>query len=90
MTAERLARIRTALETALQPSALTVLDDSAAHEGHPGAREGGHFRVSIVSGQFRGQPVIARHKLVYRAVQELIGRDIHALSIEARTPEETT
>jgi BolA protein len=86
----RVARIRAALERELAPRALVITDDSARHAGHPGAREGGHFRVRIVSERFRGQPALARHRLVFAALDELMGRDIHALNVEAHTPEEST
>ena len=65
MTTERVARLRAALEQELAPTWLDITDESAAHAGHAGAREGGHFRVSLVSAAFRGQPQIERHRLVY-------------------------
>ena len=82
MTVERVERIRQCLAT-LAPSLVEVRDDSAAHAGHAGAREGGHFHVRIVSRKFAGLAPLARHRLVYAALAELMGRDIHALSIDA-------
>jgi BolA protein len=90
MSAERLARLRAALEQELAPLALDISDDSAAHVGHAGAREGGHFRVRLVSAAFRGRPQIERHRLVYAAVAALMQGEVHALNIRALTPEETT
>lgn len=84
--AGRVARLSATLEAALQPVSLSVRDDSAAHAGHAGAREGGHFHVRIASKQFVGLAPLARHRLVYDAVAGLMGRDIHALSIDARLP----
>jgi BolA protein len=90
MTAgERVERIRQALTARLAPVALTVRDDSAAHAGHAGAREGGHFSVTVVSEQFAGCTRMQRHQLVYAAVADLMRTDIHALSIQARTPQES-
>lgn len=90
MTAtDRIVRIRQAIESALAPKALEIEDDSAAHAGHAGAREGGHFRVTLVSEAFRGRSSIERHRLVYSAVEKLMSSDIHALNIIARTPEES-
>lgn len=86
---QRVARIRAAIERALAPLELSIQDDSAAHAGHPGAREGGHFRVIVVSRAFSGRSGIERHRLVYAAVAELMGRDIHALSIDARAPDDS-
>jgi BolA family transcriptional regulator, general stress-responsive regulator len=86
MSEARIARLRTCLETALQPTWLELHDDSALHAGHAGAREGGHFRVGIASERFRGLAPLARHRLVYEAVADLMGKDVHALSIDARLP----
>jgi BolA protein len=82
----RIERLRARLESALRPTALEIRDDSAKHAGHAGAREGGHFHVSITAAAFVGRSPIERHRMVYAAAAELMGRDIHALSIEARTP----
>ena len=84
MTAARVDRLRAALETALQPAMLEIRDDSAKHAGHAGAREGGHFHVTIAAAAFEGIPAVQRHRMVYAAAAELMGRDIHALSIDAR------
>ena len=85
----RLERIRSALETALQPASLEVLDDSHKHAGHEGARDGrGHFTVRIVSQAFAGKLPLARHRAVYAALGDMMQTDIHALAIEARTPDE--
>lgn len=83
----RAERLREALTRALQPLDLRIRDDSALHAGHAGAREGGHFHVRIVAECFRGLAPLARHRLVYDALAGLMGRDIHALSIDARPPE---
>ena len=81
-------RIRERL-AALEPESYTLNDDSAAHRGHAGAASGGgHFSLTIVSPKFRNLSTLARHRLVYEAMGELMQRDIHALSISALTPEE--
>ena len=90
MTAERISRIRAALERELSPLQLDIKDDSARHAGHAGARAGGHFQVRLVSEAFRGKSAIQRHRLVFAAVGDLMKTDIHALNIDAKTPEETT
>ena len=82
----RVERLRAALEAALHPTHLEIRDDSAKHEGHAGAREGGHFHVIIAAAGFSGVPAVQRHRMVYAAAAELMGRDIHALSIDARSP----
>lgn len=73
----------------LAPVSLDIRDDSARHAGHAGAREGGHFAVAIVSARFAGLSTMQRHRLVYDAVGDLMRNGIHALSISARTPEES-
>ena len=85
----RVERIRAALEAALRPQSLEVIDDSHKHAGHEGARDGrGHFTVRIVSEAFAGKPPLARHRAVYAALGEMMETDIHALAIEARSPAE--
>ncbi len=76
---------------ALEPLALELADESEQHRGHAGYREGGntHWRLSIVSPQFTGKPTVARHRMVYQALGELMQHPIHALAISARSPEET-
>ena len=84
----RVALIEQRLRAALEPEHLAIMDDSAAHVGHAGTREGGHFTVHIVSAAFAGKTPIQRHRLVHAAVADLMHREIHALSIRAWTPEE--
>jgi BolA protein len=74
--------IEQALHQHLSPTALEVIDESHLHAGHVGAASGRHFRVRIHSERFNGLPRIARHRLVYDAVAELIPLGIHALAIE--------
>ena len=78
---ERLAR--------LAPDALEVFDESHKHAGHAGAKDGGgHYQLMIVSREFTGKPALARHRLVYQALSDLMPGRIHALAIQAYTPEE--
>jgi BolA protein len=86
---QRLAEIQSRLESALQPESLQVEDEGHKHVGHEGAKDGrGHFHVVIVSDQFKGKSLIQRHRLIYQAMGDLMQTDIHALSIDAYTPEE--
>lgn len=74
----------------LNPLQLEILDDSALHAGHAGAASGGgHYRLFIVSAEFTGKSTIARHRLIYNALDELMRSKIHALSIESLAPDET-
>jgi BolA protein len=84
------ARIRERL-AALGPLSVELVDESAKHAGHAGAQPGGetHWRLTIVSPRFAGQPTVARHRMVYQALGELMQNPIHALAITARSPEET-
>jgi BolA family transcriptional regulator, general stress-responsive regulator len=83
------ARIRQRL-AALEPAALELLDESARHRGHAGWRPGGntHWRLKIVAEAFRGKPTVARHRLIYQALGEMMDDPIHALAITARAPDE--
>ena len=81
----------TAMLSALQPVTVEIIDDSHKHAGHAGARDGGgHYRLNIVSAQFAGKPTVARHRMIYSALGEMMKQDIHALNITASTPEETS
>jgi BolA protein len=84
------ARIRERL-AALEPLDIELVDESSKHAGHAGWRPGGgtHWRLSIVSPRFAGKTTLARHRMVYQALGELMQNPIHALAITARTPEET-
>ena len=75
----------------LEPLSMELVDESAQHAGHAGAAAGGntHWRLTIVSSKFSGQNGVARHRMVYQALGELMQNPIHALNINARTPEET-
>lgn len=80
------ARIEATLQQKLGPLSLQVIDESHLHAGHAGAAEGSHFRVRIVSDRFTGLPHLARHRLVYDALSDLIPQGIHALAIVAEAP----
>jgi BolA protein len=80
------AAVDTALREHMAIDSLHVDDDSAAHAGHAGAREGSHFTVRIVSPGFAGLSRVARHRLVYDALRNLMPQGIHALAIDARAP----
>ena len=88
MTSTRVEALRTALQNELAPVSLEIIDDSAKHAGHAGAREGGHFRVVITAAAFEGRSQLERHRLVYAAVGPLVAQGVHALSILSRTPNE--
>jgi BolA protein len=75
-----------ALTAQLAPTELELVDDSAAHAGHAGARSGAHFNLRIVSASFTGLSRIARHRLVYDALRPWMAEGVHALAIDARTP----
>lgn len=83
-------RIRSKLEEALAPVRLEIQDDSAKHSGHSGAREGGesHFSVLIVSDAFDGLNRVARQRRINVLLAEELAGPVHALSIQARTPDE--
>lgn len=74
---------------ALQPVNIDIIDDSHLHAGHEGARSGGgHYTLHIVAAQFAGKPTLARHRMIYSALGEMMKQEIHALNIKAYTPEE--
>ena len=87
MTLYTAADLEATLREKLQPSALEVIDESAAPAGHAGAGAEGygtHFRVRIASPLFDGQSRVARHRLVYDALHFFIAEGVHAIAIETR------
>jgi BolA family transcriptional regulator, general stress-responsive regulator len=92
--------VREQIESRLQslnPALLDVVDDSAAHAGHAGAQshaarigadgptdEGTHFEITVVSAAFAGKPLVARHRMIYELLDDLMKTRIHALKIDAR------
>ena len=85
-------RIKAKLTEAFAPVRMELVDESALHAGHAGARPEGesHFRLVIVADSFDGRGRLERQRMVYNALGELMTRDIHALSIKALTPDEQT
>ena len=90
MNARRIDMLRERISAALQPTALVIEDESDQHVGHAEARSGrGHFHVKIISNIFTDLRPLQRHRLVYDAIGELMKTEVHAVSIDARTPEES-
>ena len=87
MSAMRIKLIKEGLEK-LNPKNIEIEDEGHLHVGHAGAKSGGHFKLSIVSESFNGLSQINRHKLIYNTLSELMKTDIHALSINAKSPKE--
>lgn len=86
---KRLTTYKDALQKALKPSFLELEDQSHLHVGHEGAKDGrGHYRVKIASEHFQGLSKVRRHQLVYDALKPWFSEEIHALIINAYTPEE--
>ena len=80
------------LTAAFTPESLRVEDESHQHEGHAGHRPGGqtHFRVYIVAEAFRGKGRIERHRMINAALSDELAGGVHALAIQAKSPDETT
>ena len=78
------------MTAALAPSRLDLIDESALHAGHAGARAEGesHFRMLIVTAMFTGKSRLERQRMVFAALADLMRTDVHALSITALSPEE--
>lgn len=73
----------------LDPVSLDIIDESQRHAGHAGARDGGgHYVLNIVSAQFAGKNTVARHRMIYSALAEMMKSEIHALTIQAQAPDE--
>jgi len=83
-------RIRAKIEDRLHPLECIIVDESAKHEGHAGARPGGesHFKMVVVAEAFKGLNRVARQRLVYDLLAHEMRDHIHALSLTLRTPDE--
>lgn len=83
-------QIRKRLTESMHPEMIEVQDNSQAHAEHSGMQQsgGGHYHVRIVARDFAGKTQVQRHQLVYRALGEMMKNQIHALGIDALTPEE--
>ncbi len=89
MSSTRPQRIKDLLTAGLAPTACEIEDDSAMHAGHAGAASGGgHYRLHLVSARFEGLNKVARHRLVYDCLREMMQKDIHALAMTLLTPAE--
>ena len=67
----------------LNPTKLDIVDESYLHKGHSGNTGGGHFNLTVISEMFQNKSTMERHRIIYSALQDLIPKDIHALSIKA-------
>ena len=86
---ERKKEITRLLSEAFDPETLGVEDESYLHEGHEGAKDGrGHYRVLIIASVFEDKSMIERHRMIYRVLDDMMRLDIHALAIDAWTPDE--
>lgn len=87
----RIEKIRSVIQSELCPVRLEIVDQSHRHAGHAGAQDGrGHFDVLVVSDVFKGKLPLARHRMVFAAVGNLMETDIHALSIKALSTDENS
>ena len=86
----RAARLEALLKAAFSPSLIRVVDDSARHAGHAGARPEGetHYSVMLVAEAFRGMGRVARSRAVHAALEAEFSGGMHALALTLRTPEE--
>ncbi|NNE39216.1 MAG: BolA family transcriptional regulator [Gammaproteobacteria bacterium] len=91
MTMDRIESIRMKLIDNLDADSVEIRDDSHLHDGHAGAASGGgHYAVTIISDRFTGHSLLERHRMVYSALDDMMQKEIHALSIETYTREERT
>ncbi len=87
--AQRSARIESLLRERLAALHVEVIDESHLHAGHAGAAGGaGHFRAVVVSPEFEGKGLVDRQRLVYGALAEMMGPEIHALAMQTLTPDQ--
>lgn len=89
MTTDRVQAIKAKLTEVFSPLSLQVKDQSHLHAGHEGAKQGGgHFHVKIVASAFEGCRPLQRHRMIFAALGSMMETEIHALRIDANTPDE--
>jgi stress-induced morphogen len=87
---DRISSIEKRLRESLTIQSLEIIDESHLHVGHAGAASGGgHFQVIITAVDFEDLNTLARHRLVYKALEDAMETDIHALSIKAYASSES-
>ena len=79
-------QIENKIRTAMQPEFLEILNESHMHNVPPGSES--HFKVTVVSDQFNGKMLIARHRQINGILAEELNGRIHALALHTLTPEE--
>ena len=83
MSSERVAEIRRRLEDAFAPTLLDIEDQRHLHVGHAGAKSGGgHFAIRVRAAALEGLPRVKQHRMIYEAMGDMMGTEIHALSIQ--------
>jgi BolA protein len=87
MSSETAELLRQRLDV-LEPLSIVIEDESHRHAGHAGAKDGGHYKITIVAAVFAGHNTVKRHRLIYDAAGDLMRGSIHALSIRAFSPDE--
>lgn len=87
MSQKRIKLIKDALQS-LNPIKIEIIDEGHLHVGHAGAKSGGHFKLYIISDEFKEKNMIDRHKLIYKKLNVLMKTEVHALSIKAISSEE--
>jgi BolA protein len=86
---DRILRMQSLLQAALTPEFIDIEDESHLHAGHAGARDGhGYYALTLVSDRFDGRPAIARHRMVYAALGDMMSTDIHALRMNLYAADE--
>ena len=86
---ERERQIKSRLDATFSPTECLLEDESAQHAGHAGAASGGgHYRLRLISSRFEGCNRVARHRLVYDCLADMMRSEIHALTITALAPSE--
>ncbi len=86
----RKERLAETLNASFSPLLLEVIDESAGHAGHAGARAEGqtHYRVRMTAAAFTGLSRVARQRAVNKSVKDEFGLGLHALALELKAPGE--
>ena len=72
------SKIKNLISEKLSIFKIEIIDDSYKHTNHKKDTSGGHFRLFIVSNNFKGLNLIKRHQLIYEILKNMIKIEIHA------------
>lgn len=83
---QRQSTIQTIIQNSLNPTHLEVINESDNHNVPPGSES--HFKLVVVSDEFAGKMLVARHRMLNHLLKDEFNAGLHALALHTMTPAE--